>query len=443
MPPAAPGRTLEGGSGRLVSSDVQRIGTNLAPTTNSTNRSRGTISAKLSSMQAYRVFDFVILLLVIVCLAMLPCSAGQDQPGISSAVATSIPTSDRLHEAGWWPTKIDAPRSDYAGTAACARCHKSIVESYNDMAMSHASERPADSGLLAQHTDLHVQLGPYRYSLTTSAGKSTYSVTDGKQTISHQLEWAFGAGSLGQTYVFEQGDQFYESHVSFYSGIAGLDLTTGHSHDVPGNLEDAAGRHMYGPETHRCFACHTTEPFNAGTFDPAGLANGVTCEACHGPAANHVAAERAGMQEAASVLLNPAKLDRATAVDFCGACHRTTGDVIEQGWVDIGVMNTRFQPYRLQKSLCWERGDARITCTSCHDPHKPLAHEAASYDHACLQCHVANGETPMANKPGRACTVSPSNCVNCHMPKYELPGAHSKFSDHYIRIVKSGEAYPN
>ena len=29
------------------------------------------------------------------------------------------------------------------------------------------------------------------------------------------------------------------------------------------------------------------------------------------------------------------------------------------------------------------------------------------------------------------------------MPKYELPGAHSKFSDHYIRIVKSGEPYPN
>jgi hypothetical protein len=28
------------------------------------------------------------------------------------------------------------------------------------------------------------------------------------------------------------------------------------------------------------------------------------------------------------------------------------------------------------------------------------------------------------------------------MPKVELPGAHFKFTDHRIRIVKPGEAYP-
>jgi hypothetical protein len=29
------------------------------------------------------------------------------------------------------------------------------------------------------------------------------------------------------------------------------------------------------------------------------------------------------------------------------------------------------------------------------------------------------------------------------MPKIELPGAHGKFTDHWIRIVKLGEAMPN
>ena len=311
------------------------------------------------------------------------------------------------------------------------------------MAMSQASMVPADSDLLRKHADLHFQSGPYLYSLTTIAGKTTYSVTDGKQTSSHDLTWAFGAGSLGQTYVFEQGGKYYESQISFYSAIEGLDITTGHSRAIPETLEAAAGRRMYGPATNRCFGCHTTESFDRGRFDPAQLVNGVSCEACHGPAADHVAAETAGMQGAAGMLFNPGKLDRVNAVDFCGACHRATGDVIEQGWVDIGVMNARFQPYRLQKSLCWERGDARLTCTSCHDPHKALAHDAASYDHACLQCHVAAGQKLTTDKPGRACSVSQNNCVTCHMPKYELPGAHSKFSDHYIRIVNSGETYPN
>ncbi len=394
-------------------------------------------------MSVRQIFHSLVLLPAIVCLAVLPSSAGETQNGPSNAVASSTPTPDRLHQPGWWPTKIDAPRSDYAGSAACAKCHKSIAESYKDMAMSQASVVPADSDLLRKHADLHFQLGPYKYSMTTTAGKTSYSVSDGKQTSSNDLEWAFGAGSLGQTYVFRQGDNFYESHVSYYSGIEALDITTGQSRGIPDTLEGAAGRRMYGPATNRCFACHTTASFNSGKFEPAALANGVTCEACHGPAANHVAAEKAGMDEASGVLLNPGKLDRESAVDFCGACHRTTGDVIENGWVDIGVMNARFQPYRMQKSLCWERGDARLTCTSCHDPHKPLAKNAAAYDPACLRCHVAKGEAATAERPGHACKVSQNNCVTCHMPKYELPGAHSQFSDHYIRIVKSGEPYPN
>lgn len=394
-------------------------------------------------MSPRQIFHSLVLLPAVLCLATLHSSADQSQPNASNAVATSTPTSDRLHQPRWWPTKIDAPRSAYAGSAACTKCHKSIAESYKDMAMSQASVVPAESDLLRKHADLRFQLGPYKYSMTTTPGKVTYSVSDGKQTTSSELEWAFGAGSLGQTYVFRQGDNFYESHVSYYSGIEALDITTGHSRGIPGSLEAAAGRRMYGPATTRCFTCHTTASFNSGKFEPATLDNGVTCEACHGPAANHVAAEKAGIEEAAGALLNPGKLDRANAVDFCGACHRTTGDVIEQGWVDIGVMNARFQPYRMQKSLCWERGDARLTCTSCHDPHKPLAKDAASYDGACLRCHVSKGEAATADHPGHACKVSQNNCVTCHMPKYELPGAHSQFSDHYIRIVKSGETYPN
>jgi hypothetical protein len=29
------------------------------------------------------------------------------------------------------------------------------------------------------------------------------------------------------------------------------------------------------------------------------------------------------------------------------------------------------------------------------------------------------------------------------MPKVEIPGSHFKFTDHYIRIVRSGEKYPS
>jgi formate-dependent nitrite reductase cytochrome c552 subunit len=39
--------------------------------------------------------------------------------------------------------------------------------------------------------------------------------------------------------------------------------------------------------------------------------------------------------------------------------------------------------------------------------------------------------------------VSTKGCVTCHMPKIEIPGMHARFTDHWIRTVKSGETIPH
>ena len=369
--------------------------------------------------------------------------AMQAQPG-SNAIASSIPTADRVQRQGWWPTKADPPRGAYAGSESCARCHAAITASYRNMAMAHASESAADSEPLRKHRELTFHLDPYKYSLLNNANKTLYSVVNGTQTLSLEPEWAFGAGHMGMTFVYQRDGDFYESHLSYYSAIDGLDITTGHDRGVPPDLQHAAGRHIYLPETQRCFGCHTTASVTGNKFDPAKLYQGVTCEACHGPGADHVAAENAGMPEAAGLVFNPGRLDRVDAVDFCGACHRSTADVIDGNFVDIGVMNVRFQPYRLQQSRCWEKGDARLTCTSCHDPHQPLRHDASDYDAACLRCHLTSpGAQPTPERPGAACKVSTKECTRCHMSKYEIPGSHSSFADHWIRVVRTGETYPN
>jgi hypothetical protein len=312
------------------------------------------------------------------------------------------------------------------------------------MAMAHASEPVAASEALRKHRALTFQLDPYKYSLLTDSSKTVYSVTNGAQTLSQEPQWAFGAGHMGLTFVYQRDGDFYESHLSYYSAIEGLDITVGHNRGVPPDLQHAAGRRIYLPETQRCFGCHATASVVANKLDLAALYPGVTCEACHGPGAEHVAAEKSGMPEAAALTFNPGRLNRVDAVDFCGACHRSTADVIDGNFVDIGVMNVRFQPYRLQMSRCWEKGDARLTCTSCHDPHQPLRHNASDYDAACLRCHRASpGAQPAPDHPGAACKVSTKECTNCHMPKYEISGSHSSFADHWIRVVRAGEPYPN
>jgi Cytochrome c554 and c-prime len=197
-------------------------------------------------------------------------------------------------------------------------------------------------------------------------------------------------------------------------------------------------------EARRCFGCHTTASTVNRRFDPHNSIPGVSSESCHGPGTKHVAAIKAGkIEDGHRAIFDPRQLDPVASVDFCGACHRTWQDVVKSGGVGIGVLNVRFAPYRLENSRCWMKGDARITCIACHDPHKPLVTDDASYDPVCLRSHVLSSAVDTAGHPGAACPVSDANCVTCQMPKYEPPVFHASFTDRWIRVARPGPSYPN
>jgi Cytochrome c3 len=310
--------------------------------------------------------------------------------------------------------------------------------------MAHAAV-PAQDFAIAQTRDaLHRQIGPYSYEFAGAPGKSILKVSDAKSSVSFTLGWAFGMGRMGQTYLYQQNGSYYEAHLSYYAAVQGLDITPGQSRETPDNLDSAAGRLMPPDEAQDCFGCHTSGSTIKGEFDPGNATLGVTCEACHGPGASHVASENLGMaQPGESMIFNPAHLDRVSSVDFCGACHRTWEDVLTLN-PDVGIFNVRFAPYRLENSKCWKRGDRRITCLACHDPHRPLSRDVSSYDAACLRCHFTRERAQ--RKPGMVVAArhnAKKDCVSCHMPKYEPPGLHSSFTDHWIRIVRAQQPYPD
>jgi Cytochrome c3 len=350
-------------------------------------------------------------------------------------------TAERLEGDSWWPTKGTGPLEAFVGTAQCARCHAKIATAQLTTPMAQAASSAKDSSVLHQHADISRQIGRYAYTISSSDSGSNYSVSDGVATISQPLAWAFGLGAKGQTYVYRRGGLYYESRMSFYQRLQGMDLTTGHSNVTPRNLEDAMGRALDASSVTHCFGCHTTASTTLAGFDPTRLTMGVSCEGCHGPGAVHVELMDDGKMEAGrTAIFNPAKLSPVALVDFCGACHRTLNDVYEMG--ATGVSNVRFQPYRLENSKCWGDGDARLACTACHDPHQPLVRDAGSYDEKCLACHARSAASKVTReRPGRACPVAKKSCVTCHMPRVEVPSMHAPFVDHRIRIVRANEMY--
>jgi hypothetical protein len=204
-----------------------------------------------------------------------------------------------------------------------------------------------------------------------------------------------------------------------------------------------------------CIQCHTTHGQVASESNPEAqvVEFGIACEACHGPGAEHVAANhdprrRYEMYLAAGTpdptITNPRKLPHARAAEVCGQCHSViaapgtfrAGDDLRHDssgrrenpnpeaslWSD-GMVRAGGREYdALIATPCYQRGE--MTCHSCHAMHRkeddprPIAEWAADQllpgmdaDAGCVQCHAAS-EPHSHHEPGS----SGSRCYNCHTP---------------------------
>ena len=320
-----------------------------------------------------------------------------------------------------------------AGDQVCSECHRDVTTRFRTTPMANALSSVAACEILKRNPDLTFREAEYQSRIVRDGDRSTLTVTGGGETLTANLLWAFGRGDAGQTYVFQRDGVYYESRISFYNALQGVDLTMGAQQSKAKNIEEAAGRRMGPRDESDCFGCHSTGGVSGGRFHVESMAPGVGCDSCHGSGEKHVAAVRAGDAAGAPM----PKLAASTAEEMselCGKCHRTWSQIAMNG--PRGVLNVRFQPYRLTNSRCYSVSDKRIRCTACHDPHGPLETGAAAYDRKCGACHSAAAHT-------KTCPVAKENCVTCHMPKIELPGAHARFTDHQIRIARAGAPYPN
>jgi hypothetical protein len=318
----------------------------------------------------------------------------------------------------------------------CATCHNGVATSYATAPMRHAMEPQGANPTLDAHTDLSLQIGSYAYRVQTKDGQSTYSVSDGTDTLTLPIHWIFGQHA--QTWVLEKDGHYYESYVSYFPRANGLAITPGDQKIAPHNLTEAMGRQLPIWETRTCFNCHGSGVVPNEKLAPAKVTPGLECEHCHAGAQQHMA--DAAQDNFKTLPISLKKLDAEQISDFCGQCHRTWDTVIQNKW--HGPAFVRFQPYRLENSKCFIGNDPRISCLACHNPHQPLNHNVAYYDAKCLACHAENKSTLAAATGAKTCPVAKSDCTSCHMPKVDLPGGHSQFTDHYIRVVHAGEAYP-
>ncbi|HTE18694.1 MAG TPA: multiheme c-type cytochrome, partial [Armatimonadota bacterium] len=268
------------------------------------------------------------------------------------------------------------------------------------------------------------------YSMREADGRFALSVTGRPGTLARTLDLALGSGKRGMTFLSLEGpESMIEMRLSCFPRQGKWFITPGQGGpDAP-----LAGKLHEGEDARRCIGCHAVTLPEAGVA-PEARFMGVGCESCHGPGKAHVAAA-AGANPKPGAIRILREVGATQLNELCGKCHRTAKDIDLEN--EVATQQTqRFQPYGLMKSQCFIRSGDRLSCVTCHDPHRNVETRPAAYERACLSCHGSN-KTSAASQT--VCPVNPrGGCVGCHMPQRALmPGI--SMADHYIRVFPSAK----
>src|ERR1043165_6053151 len=87
-----------------------------------------------------------------------------------------------------------------AGPEECATCHREAA-GFEQTAMGRAMAKVSDSSI----PKLEGKVTGYSYQLD----RGIMTVSDGRETLRVPLEWAFGDGKVGQTYLFRRDGVWY------------------------------------------------------------------------------------------------------------------------------------------------------------------------------------------------------------------------------------------
>ena len=397
---------------------------------------------------------------------------------------------DPLAERGYTVTGGAAP--GYVDDGVCEPCHADLYRSYREVGMARSFYRPRPENLVEDFGDGGFFHPPSRrhYEMVRRDGrllmKRHQLDAEGEpiNAVEQQVDWILGSGNHSRTYLFRTpGGELYQLPIAWYRETRSWGMAPGF--DRPDHLG------LLRRVRRECMFCHNAYPDVPARSDahdaphvyPEELPEGVGCQRCHGPGAEH---SRVAMRQPVdfealyATIVNPGDLEPRRRDDVCYGCHMQPsvaipgvrrfgrhdysfrpGEPLSDYQVQVDVSEAgkergeRFEinhhPYRLEQSPCFRASAGAMSCLTCHDPHRkiPESERVAHYRAACLGCHEVDAcrleemAGALAASPRRganaASAADPGDCAACHMPKRRTQDVvRVVMTDHLIRRQPGG-----
>ena len=315
-------------------------------------------------------------------------------------------------------------------SSACQACHQRTVATFARTAHFRTSAEATARTVKARFSEGHNLLrtsatGVYFVMEQRNGTFYQTGVDSGAGTRrTERIDLVVGSGRRGQSYLYWKSGLLFELPVSYLTGVEEWINSPGYP---DGQID--FGRLIVA----RCLECHSTSftvLVDRGTVRYSrNYVLGISCEKCHGDGRQHIKYHSSHPGETRGrYILDPARFSRERKLDNCALCHSgpreplrpefsyRPGESLDDFFLPPSDENPPVpdvhgnQVGLLRSSKCF-RSSTTMSCSTCHDVHKP-ERDLSRLAGKCLGCHQV-GRHKMAARIGARMIP---HCIDCHMP---------------------------
>jgi tetratricopeptide (TPR) repeat protein len=375
-------------------------------------------------------------------------------------------------------TSATARATDFTGSASCESCHVTQFSLWQNSHHDLAMQMPTPETVLGDFDNAEFTYNGITTTFYTR-GDKYFVRTDGEEgkLADFPVDYVFGVYPLQQYLIPLSRGRWQALSIAWDARPeAGGGQRWYHLYpDEAVDFKDPL--HWTGPYQNwntRCAECHSTQleknysPADR-SFDTSFAEIDVSCEACHGPGATHIAlangdkldgspnsgfptalAQRGTWEFSAqeSIAKRTSALKSRAQIDSCGRCHARRGTLGDYHYgADLLDTHRLAMP---QSPLYYHDGQildevyvygsfvqskmhqAGVVCSNCHEPHSLKLR--AKKNGTCAQCHnpgVYDTQLHHLHKPDS----TGAQCANCHMPETTYMGVDPR-RDHSLRVPR-------